>query len=154
MTLIMSVLLDQVYFISLFFLPFFDSFYNHLITTFEFNTLVINHPEYYFIYKSYLNEFYQNYFSNIYLSIYLLNINESYISSIMMLPQFIFIFILVLFLLLTYFNYYINYNTEDNIVDHDYLTYNVTIEAEEEIGSMDDMLLTSVILLYIFLWFF
>jgi hypothetical protein len=71
-----------------------------------------------------------------------------------MLPQFIFIFILVLFLLLTYFNYYSNYNTEDNIVDHDYLTYNVTIEAEEEIGSMDDMLLTSVILLYIFLWFF
>ena len=149
--LIVSVILDQIYFLSLFFLPFFDNFYNHLITTFEFNTLILNHPEYYFIYKSYLNEFYQNYFTNIYLSIYLLNINESYISSIMMFPQFIFIFILVLFLLLTYFNYYINYNTEDNIVDHDYLTYNVTIEAEEEIGSMDDMLLTSVILLYIFL---
>jgi hypothetical protein len=116
--------------------------------------LILNHPEYYFIYKSYLNEFYQNYFTNIYLSIYLLNINESYLTPVMMLPQFIFIFILVLFLLLTYFNYYSNYNTEDNIVDHDYLTYNVTIEAEEEIGSMDDMLLTSVILLYIFLWFF
>jgi hypothetical protein len=113
--------------------------------------LILNHPEYYFIYKSYLNEFYQNYFTNIYLSIYLLNINESYLTPVMMLPQFIFIFILVLFLLLTYFNYYSNYNTEDNIVDHDYLTYNVTIEAEEEIGSMDDMLLTSVILLYIFL---
>ena len=102
----------------------------------------------------YLNDFYQNYFTNIYLSIYLLNINESYITSIMLIPQFIFIFILVLFLLLTYFNYYINYNTEENIIDHDYLTYNVTIEAEEEIGSMDDMLLTSVILLYVFLWFF
>jgi len=152
--LIVSIILDQVYFISLFFLPFFDNFYNHLITTFEFNTLILNHPEYYFIYKMYLNEFYQNYFSNIYLSVYLLNINESYITSSMMIPQFIFILILVLFLLLTYFNYYINYNTEENIVDHDYLTYNVTIEAEEEIGSMDDMLLTSVILLYIFLWFF
>ena len=125
-----------------------------MINTFEFNSLILNHPEYYFIYKSYLNEFYQNYFTNLYLSIYLLNINESYLTPIMMLPQFLFIFILVLFLLLTYFNYYTNYNTEDNIVDHDYLTYNVTIEAEEEIGSMDDMLLTSVILLYIFLWFF
>lgn len=152
--LIISVLLDQIYFISLFFFPFFDNFYNHLINTFEFNTLILNHPEYYFIYKNYLNDFYQSYFTNMYLSIYLLNINESYITSIMLLPQFIFIFLLVLFLLLTYFNYYINYNTEDNIIDHDYLTYNVTIEAEEEIGSMDDMLLTSVILLYIFLWFF
>lgn len=152
--LIVSIILDQIYFLSIFFLPFFDNFYNHLINTFEFNTLVLTHPEYYFIYKSYLNEFYQNYFTNIYLSIYLLNINESYLTPIMMLPQFIFIFLLVLFLLLTYFNYYSNYNTEDNIVDHDYLTYNVTIEAEEEIGSMDDMLLTSVILLYIFLWFF
>jgi hypothetical protein len=69
----------------------------------------------------------------------------------MLIPQFIFIFGIVLFLIITYFNYYVNYNTDENIVDHDYLTYNVTIEAEEEIGSMDDMLLTSVILLYIFL---
>lgn len=69
----------------------------------------------------------------------------------MLITQFFFLFLLILFLLITYFNYYINYNTEDNIVDHDYLTYNVTIESEEEIGSMDDMLLTSVILLYIFL---
>ena len=29
--------------------------------------------------------------------------------------------------------------------------FNITIEAEEEIGSLDDMLLASVILLYIFL---
>ena len=32
--LLVSVILDQIYFISVFFLPFFDNFYNHLITTF------------------------------------------------------------------------------------------------------------------------
>jgi hypothetical protein len=152
--LLESVFLDQIYFSLLVFLPFFDNFYNHLINTYEFNSVIITHPEYFFLYKLYLNDFFQNYFSNMYLSLNLLTINESQISSIMMLPQLIFILILVLFLLLFYFNYYGNYNTEDNIMDHDYLTYNVTIEAEEEIGSMDDMLLTSVILLYIFLWFF
>ena len=152
--LIASILLDQIYFISIFFLPFFDNFYNHLLVSFEFNSIVINHPEYYLIYKYYLNTFYQNYFTNIYLSIYLLNLTESYITPIMLVPQFLFIFIIVLFFLSTYFNYYVNYNSEDNIVDHDYLTYNVTIESEEEIGSIDDMVLTSVILLYIFLWFF
>jgi hypothetical protein len=85
---------------------------------------------------------------------YLLTINESFISPIMMITQFFFIFFLVLLFIITYFSYFNNLNTEDNIVDHDYLAFNVTIEAEEEIGSMDDMLLTSVILLYIFLWFF
>jgi hypothetical protein len=82
---------------------------------------------------------------------YLLTINESFISPIMMITQFFFIFFLVLLFIITYFSYFNNMNTEDNIVDHDYLAFNVTIEAEEEIGSMDDMLLTSVILLYIFL---
>lgn len=150
MNLLVSILIDQIYFISLFFLPIFNNFYNHLITTFEFNSLILTHPEYYFIYKNYLNIFYQNYFANIYLSIYTFNLNESYISSIMFISQFFFIFMLILFLIIVYFNYYNNYNTEDNIIDHDYLTYNITIEAEEEVGSIDDMILASVILIYVF----
>ena len=94
------------------------------------------------------------YASNIYVSNQLLVVNESYISPVMMVPQLIIIYFLVVLFLITYFSYFNNANSEDNILDHDYLAFNVTIEAEEEIGSMDDMLLTSVILLYIFLWFF
>ena len=56
--------------------------------------------------------------------------------------------------LMVYFNYYSSVFSEENLIDHDYLVINVTIEAEEEIGSLDDMLLASVILLYVFLWFF
>jgi len=152
--LFISIILDQLFFIAALSLPYFNDFFHHLINSDEFNNFLIIHPEYYFIYKDYTNNFYQNYLSNIYLSMYLLTINESFISPIMMLTQFFFIFFLVLLFIITYFSYFNNLNTEDNIVDHDYLAFNVTIEAEEEIGSMDDMLLTSVILLYIFLWFF
>lgn len=152
--LFISVILDQIYFFSILLLPFFNEFFHHLFYSSEFNSIFYNHPEYYMIFRDYVFAFYKNYLSNIYLSIYLLNINESYITPIMMLPQFLFIFIAVLFFLLTFFTYFNNSNTEDNIVDHDYLIFNVTIEAEEEIGSMDDMLLTSVILIYIFFWFF
>jgi hypothetical protein len=106
------------------------------------------------IFKDQILDFSQKYFSNIYLSIYLLNIEESYFTAIMMIPQFIIIFMLVLLFLLLYFSYFNNANSEDNIIDHEFLAFNVTIEAEEEIGSIDDMLLASVILLYIFLWFF
>jgi hypothetical protein len=152
--LFISIILDQLFFIAALSLPYFNDFFHHLINSDEFNNFLIIHPEYYFIYKDYTNNFYQNYLSNIYLSMYLLTINESFISPIMMITQFFFIFFLVLLFIITYFSYFNNMNTEDNIVDHDYLAFNVTIEAEEEIGSMDDMLLTSVILLYIFLWFF
>jgi hypothetical protein len=152
--LFISIILDQLFFIAALSLPFFNDFFHHLINADEFNNFLIIHPEYYFIYKNYTNNFYQNYMSNIYLSMYLLTINESFISPIMMITQFFFIFFLVLLFIITYFSYFNNFNNEDNIVDHDYLSFNVTIEAEEEIGSMDDMLLTSVILLYIFLWFF
>jgi len=149
-----SIILDQLFFIAALSLPYFNDFFHHLINSDEFNNFLIIHPEYYFIYKDYTNNFYQNYLSNIYLSMYLLTINESFISPIMMITQFFFIFFLVLLFIVTYFSYFNNLNTEDNIVDHDYLSFNVTVEAEEEIGSMDDILLTSVILLYIFLWFF
>jgi hypothetical protein len=150
----MSLILDQIYFFSILLLPYFNEFFRHLFHSPEFNTVFLNHPEYYMIFKDYVFEFYQTYLSNIYLSIYLLNVNESYITPIMMLPQFLFIFMAVLFFLLVYFTYFNNPNNEDNIVDHDYLVFNTTIEAEEEIGSMDDMLLCSVILIYIFFWFF
>jgi hypothetical protein len=65
--------------------------------------------------------------------------------------QFFFIIFLVLGFLMTYFNYYGSISSEENLIDHDYLVFNITVEAEEEIGSLDDMLLSSVILLYIFL---
>jgi len=147
----MSIILDQIIFFSILMTPFFSEFFNHLFNTAEFNVIMSNHPEYYLIFKGYFMSFYNSYLTNIYASIYLLIINESFITPVMLMPQFMIIFFIVLLFLLVYFSYYNNANIEDNIVDHDYLTFNVTIEAEEEIGSMDDMLLTSVILLYIFL---
>jgi len=88
----MSIILDQLFFIATLSLPFFNDFFHHLINSDEFNNFLIIHPEYYFIYKNYTNNFYQNYLSNIYLSMYLLTINESFISPIMMITQFFFIF--------------------------------------------------------------
>jgi hypothetical protein len=151
---LICLLMDQIYFIALMMLPVFNDFCNHLFTSYEFSNFLTHHPEYIFIFKDYSMRFFNNSLSNLYVSMYVLTINESYLSPIMLMTQFLFIFLLVIILFTIYFNYYTNYNTNENLLDHDYLIYNVTIESEEEIGSMDDMLLTSVILLYIFLWFF
>lgn len=146
-----SVILDQLAYLTLISLPYLDGFFKNIFNSFEFNNLMIFHPEFLFLFKNIILNYYLNFSSNIYLSNLNLVVDESYLSPILMINQIFFIYFLVVFFLSSYFTYYNNYNSEDNIVDHDYLAYNVTIEAEEEIGSMDDMVLTSVILLYIFL---
>lgn len=146
-----AFLLDQIYALSIFLLPYFNEFLRHFIMSIEFSTFLENHPEYYLIFKDYLNNQYFYFFTNYYISLYSSNFLESFITPVMYVFQFFFINLLVLALMLSYFNYYGFASMEDNIIDHDYLVYNITVEAEEEIGSLDDMLLSSVILLYVFL---
>jgi hypothetical protein len=149
-----AFVLDQLYALSIVLLPFFNEFCKNFASTIEFNIFLENHPEYYLIFKDYILNNYFYYFSSYYVSLYSLNISESFLTPVMIVFQFFFIILLVLTFLMVYFNYYGTLSSEENLIDHDYLVVNVTIEAEEEIGSLDDMLLASVILLYIFLWFF
>ena len=149
-----AFLMDQIYALSILMLPYFNEFLKNFANSIEFSSFLENHPEYYLIFKDYALNNYYYYFSNYYISLYSLNISESFLTPVMIIFQFFFIFFSVLALFLVYFNYYGDFSSEENIIDHDYLIFNVTIEAEEEIGSLDDMLLASVILLYIFLWFF
>lgn len=143
--------MDQLTYIYVSNLPFFNEFFKNIFSSFELNNIFMYHPEYFFIFKGIVLNFYTYYLSNFYISNQLLVVNESFITPLVMLPQLISIYFAVMLFLITYFTYFNNPNSEDNIIDHDYLAFNVTVEAEEEIGSMDDMLLTSVILLYIFL---
>jgi hypothetical protein len=148
--LFLSFLVDKIYFLSVFSLPYFNDFFKHFLNSSEFNNFFYIHPEFYLIFKDYLFYFYNEYMSNIYVSLYLLSISESYISIVMVFLQFLILLFLILLFLITYFCYFINSSNSDNIIDHDYLLFNVLVEAEEEIGSIDDMLLTSVVLIYIF----
>jgi hypothetical protein len=116
----------------------------------EFSTFLEFHPEYYLIFKNYVVD-YSYYFTNFYVSIFLLNVSESFVTPVMYIFQFVLIIASVTLFLINYFNYYNLLSSDETIIDHDYLVVNITIEAEEEIGSIDDMLLASVILLYIFL---
>lgn len=149
-----AFVMDQLYALTIIMIPIFNEFFKNFASSIEFSTFLENHPECYLIFKDYALNYYFYYFSNYYVSLYSLNITESFLSPVMIIFQFFFILFSVLALFMVYFNYYGNPSSEENIVDHDYLVFNVTIEAEEEIGSLDDMLLASVILLYIFLWFF
>jgi hypothetical protein len=49
-----------------------------------------------------------------------------------------------------YFSFFTSNSKEENTIDHDYMNASITVEAEEEIASFDDILLTITPLFYIF----
>lgn len=149
-----ALVLDQIHILAILMLPFFNEFLKSFLNSVEFFTFLESHPEFYLIYKDYTLNNYFFYFSNYYTSLYSTNTKESFLTPVMVVFQFFFLFLLTIILFIVHFDYYGEYSSQENIIDHDYLIFNITIESEEEIGSLDDMLLGCVILLYVFLWFF
>ena len=49
-----------------------------------------------------------------------------------------------------YFSYYSSAVKEESTIDADYLAASATVEAEKELGSLDDMILGILVLIYIF----
>jgi hypothetical protein len=55
-----------------------------------------------------------------------------------------------LLLSLFLFNFFGNPSTEENTIDHDYMINTLLVESEEEVGSLDDMVVGGIIFFYIF----
>lgn len=53
-----------------------------------------------------------------------------------------------------YFTFITSSTKEESTIDNDFMMHSITIEAEEEISSIDDILLTIIFVMYIFGWFF
>jgi hypothetical protein len=75
---------------------------------------------------------------------------ESFTSPIIMIPQFFFIVYSALIFISFYFNYFLTPTKEEALIDNDYLINSMTVESEKEITAFDDMILATIILIYIF----
>jgi len=75
---------------------------------------------------------------------------EMIVNPVMLIPHVLTIGVFILFFIILYFSYYNSSTREENTIDHDYLIANATVESEEEIGSIDDMLLAVIFLSFIF----
>jgi len=71
----------------------------------------------------------------------------------MQLSQLIFILYLATMFVNFYFTYYNSSVKEENTIDSDYISANLLVESEKEIGSLDDTILALIILTYIFGWY-
>jgi len=111
--------------------------------------IFIYNPELLFLKKQLLHEFLPL-LSNLF---FVLNegvLLESTVSPIIMIPQFLFLVYSALIFISFYFNYFLTPTKEEALVDNDYLINSMTIEAEKEITAFDDMILATIILIYIF----
>lgn len=143
-------LFDISYYLYVLSLPMLSRFFHRLTDDWDFCNIINYHPEYILVFKNFYYIYFHHFYGNLYSSIFLLNVNESFITPPVMVLQIIGVYFFIVLFTTIYFNYFLIANNEDNIIDHDYLYFNVTIEAEEEIGSVDDMLLSLVILIYVF----
>lgn len=153
-TLFWSVLLDKFLVSNLFKLPYQDNWFKFLNQSYESSLALVNHPEYFFISDFFTKTFILPFSSEIDNIIFVLNDEENFLNPVLILPHIIVICVFIMFFITMYFSYYNSSVKEENTIDHDYLIANATVESEEEIGSLDDMLLSILILSYIFLWYF
>jgi hypothetical protein len=96
-----------------------------------------------------------NLFYNSHLTLKLLDsyLNESFINSILLLPEFYLICYIIVFFLLFFFNFYSSVNNEQ-LVDCDFLNAALLVESEKEISSLDDFIFLIILGLYFFGWYF
>ena len=79
---------------------------------------------------------------------------ESYLSPVLLFPQLVLIVYVTCMFSIFIFGFFGASSTEENLVDHDYLINNFLVESEEDIGSIDDMIIGGILFFYIFGWYF
>jgi len=108
------------------------------------------HPEYYYFLENF-NKFYIYPFSSELDNV--LNIlirDENVIMPVFIITHIIITSLFLLFFIILYFSHYSSSVKEETTIDHDYLSSNATFESEEEVGSLDDILLGMTVLIFIF----
>jgi hypothetical protein len=117
----------------------------------DFSVFLFSFPEYIFISNSFIVNFVQPFSAELNSALFVLNSQENILTPVMLLPHLIVLFVFVLFFIVLFFSYYSSSTREETTIDHDFLIANTTVEAEEEIGSFDDMFLAVLILVFVFL---
>jgi hypothetical protein len=108
-------------------------------------------PEFYFISNVFMKTFILPFSSDINSILHTLMNVDNLFNPAIIIPHLGSILLIIGLFISIYFSYYTSYVREENTIDQDYLIANATVEAEEEIGSVDDIMLTVVIIGFIFL---
>ena len=149
-----SVILDSYITSQLLQLNLTDEWVRSFISSKDTALFIIYHPEAIFFKNQILNNFFFDYLTDISFSTIQYLDHQSLLTPIMLFPQLLFISYVAFFFTAFFFSYYSNSSKEESTVDSDFLAASITVESEKEIGSLDDILMPSIVLIYTFGWYF
>lgn len=149
-----SVLLDSYVINSLFQLSLTDEWVRSYMSGKDSALFVIYHPEVIFFKNQIINNYFFDFLTDINISAIQYLDSQSLLTPIMLFPQLLFIAYMGFLFVAFYFSFYSSSSKEESTVDADYLSASITIESEKEIGSIDDMLMPSIVIIYTFGWYF
>jgi len=149
-----SVLLDSYVTNSLFQLSLTDEWVRSYMSGKDSALFVIYHPEVIFLKNQIINNYFFDFLSDINISAIQYLDSQSLLTPIMLFPQLLFVAYMGFLFVAFYFSFYSSSSKEESTVDADYLSASITVESEKEIGSIDDMLMPSIIIIYTFGWYF
>ena len=152
--LLWSVILDNYITTNIFQFSLTDEWVRSFISSKDSAIFVIYHPEVIFLKNQIINNFFFNFLGDINVSAIQYLDSQSLLTPIMLFPQLLFIVYVGFFFVAFYFSYYSSATKEESTVDSDYLASSITIESEKEIGSLDDILMPAIVLIYTFGWYF
>ena len=149
-----SRMLDVYFTSNLFKFHFLDEWFRFFLSSKESSVAYIYQPELLMVKNYIFKKFYSSFYTDYRLSIYDMVDQESFRTPLMLLPQLLLVIYTAMILISFYFSYYFSSVKEESTIDSDYLAASVTIESEKELGSIDDMLLCILLIVYVFGWYF
>lgn len=149
-----SSILDNYILTNLFQFSLTDEWVRGYISSKDSALFVIYHPEVIFFKNQILNNYFFDFLTDVNISAIQYLESQSLLTPIMLFPQLLFIGYIGFFFVAFYFSYYSSSTKEESTVDSDYLSASITVESEKELGSLDDLLMPSIVLLYTFGWYF
>jgi len=149
-----SVVLDKKQNIEVYENPYLNAWFSYFVNGSESSFLGYIHPELCFINDSITNTLILPFTSSLYFVLTNDYFSECYVSPMFIVMNIILNTSAVLLLISFYFSYYTNSTKDENTIDQDYLVAAMSVEAEEEIASIDDLSLSLFLLIYLFAWFF
>ena len=149
-----SLVLDNYIVNNIVQLKFSDEWFRGFISSKESSLFTIHHPETIFFKNQINSVFFNNFLSDINISVLQYLDSQSMLTPIMLFPQLLFICYIIFFFVSFYFSFYSSSSKEESTVDSDYLSASITVESEKEIGSLDDILMPIIIIIYTFGWYF
>lgn len=126
------------------------SWYKSVLASQDTSLILIHHPEMAIIKTRLSSLCYFELLSDFNFTLLELVGHEAYITPVMLAPQLVVIIYASALFICFYFSFYSSSVKDESTIDSDYLAATSTVEAEKELGSLDDMMLGVLVLAYIF----